>query len=687
MDGCKKFQTSIRRHLDQSRFMASDDFSDRWRQLANPALGLDNVRLTSQLFRVFGTRTIDSVRLPSDPALSQTRRTRQFLLRLEWILEAFQPNCIAITTTTSSPPLDGLTSLRVLLYVLKVCSLNELHPSSEADYGLWRHIALNAIITATRTFLLSKHPTNLEEEDLVSTALENLCNAWSDNNETSAVEKVLLQDIIPQSLAMQNDSGPRTTDFPEEMKTEDLISEVSSIPRASKELFWAFHDRISRFMWSINDRSSTDCGENFNFTHAKQLLLFAQKELSKRGVYRGSEGIIRFQMERLASVLQTLRAQGDWNDSVSTRRSNIQHFKSTDRLQVLLDRHLSLRKSRIINMEREEFCRSFLVAGVSCAHPMPNISPDRSAAAGMRQVDELQTTIPAGTMPVELASDSFGLSLLSSNTTSLVSLQAKSTLFPEDSDQTQTDTALHSRNADLDQLSVMDSAPKLKLSGSLFNFPRKSTSVTLIPTPTEDSDHAQMKTALHPHNAGLQQLSVIDSVPKVKLSGSLFNLPHKSTSVTLIPTPTEDNISLSLQDTISSPDYYTDSFELDLDTSSSLDLPPNEKAVGRTKSRMSNLIKSVVRSTHPALPSNLDFCFSGAGDRIAVWSKEIAESVILINPQSNSGLRYMLDTPTLPQYDGTRKKIRHLHCSNSTITAIIQIENVRPTPLSSPHIY
>lgn len=303
--------------------MASDDVPNLSRQTVNPVLGLDDLRLTSLLFQVIGVSGVEFIGLPSDPPLSHFRRTRQLLLRLQWIFEALQANHVNITTSTSSLSLNGPTLLRILLLLMKVCSSNELNASSEADYNLWRHIALNTIISATRTFLLSEHDTSLEEEDLVLTGLQNLCDIWRENQELSAVEKVLLHDILPHSVSAQNETLPRTTSQGLEKEIENLIAAITGTPSEAKEHFWALNDKISEIMWCLSGFINIDNGTTFDFSSAHQIIGMACERSREKGVYRSSAAIIQFQMERLASLLRGLQGPRQWHeDEVSALKLN-----------------------------------------------------------------------------------------------------------------------------------------------------------------------------------------------------------------------------------------------------------------------------------------------------------------------------------------------------------------------------
>jgi len=308
--------------------MASDHVPYLSRQTANPVLGLDNLRLTSLLFQVIGVSGVESIGLPSDPPLSYFRRTRQLLLRFQWIFEALQANHANIATSTSSS-LNGPTSLRILLLLIKVCSSNKLNAGFEADYNLWRHITLNTITTATRTFLLSEHDTSLEEEDLVLTGLQNLCDIWRENQELSAVEKVLLCDILPHSVCAQNEILPRTTSLDPGTKIENLVAAVAGTPREAKENFWALNDKVSEIMWCLSGFINIDSGTAFDSSSAHQIISMACGKSREKGVYRSSAAIIQFQMERLASVLRVLQGPRQWHeDEVSALKLNFPRIRS-----------------------------------------------------------------------------------------------------------------------------------------------------------------------------------------------------------------------------------------------------------------------------------------------------------------------------------------------------------------------
>ena len=320
---------------------------------------------------------------------------------------------------------------------------------------------------------------------------------------------------------------------------------------------------------------------------------------------------------------------------------------------------------RIVKMEKEEFSRSFLMSHISRVQNLLAVSPITPAEIKSEKIGDPHRAAHTATAPVEWPSEEPWGSLPALTVLPLVSPQPESKLVPYESDENYTETTLGSDDVHLEFASAKDSTSGLDLIPTASTSPHRSTSVPLIPTSIKDSASLYLP----------EPISSPDCNPG-SLGLDLDIRPGSETSVPLIPTSTENRASLYLPEPISLLDCNSGSLDLDLNISPRSEASSNEKPSGWTKGRVAKLIKSVTKSTTESLPSSLDFCFSGPGNRIAIWCKEVADNVILINPQSYTGQRYALTMPTLPTHKRFSKKIRHLSSSGSIIVAIVHIENV-----------
>ncbi|KAF2463997.1 uncharacterized protein BDR25DRAFT_346915 [Lindgomyces ingoldianus] len=306
----------------------------------NPAVGLDNSRPGSLLFEVIGASEASLVRLPNDPPYSQLRHDRQVLLRLQWILDAVCVSHPAPTLFPTAPPIDGPTILRIILFILKICTSNKTVGGSSLDYTIFRFVALDALVAATRVLLLSKYNVSLEEEDLVMTQIQALVNAWDQKRSLSLTEKAFLEDMLPGSIVLQYENGVQSTRLSPEEDAERQFATVLTKGCATPDTFWTLRDTLMNLIIAPPMDHRVDGAGRYDPSPILRIIATASEQSRSGNVSVLSTAIVQYLAERISFTI-----------------NRTQQSLSGDHL--LLDKQLAMRMGRVLRLEIDEFRRSF----------------------------------------------------------------------------------------------------------------------------------------------------------------------------------------------------------------------------------------------------------------------------------------------------------------------------------------
>jgi hypothetical protein len=266
----------------------------------NPVLG--HARLKSLLFEVIGQSEILSINLPIDPPFSAIKHSRQLLLRLKWTLDAFNLSCFDPAQVLTIQSLEGSTTLRILLRILKLCSSESVHGTPPADYQVWRYIALDTMVTAMQVLLLTKYEVSPDEEDLVLSAIQQVVRIWGEARPLSASEGALLEHILPGSIGANHEEDSRVQQIPLEEALDYVSASVMDSPSVSPESFWRLYNTVSQIIF----RLGVDVGDaesSFNPVRAVSVVnAIIEKSTSASG-HETSIAIVKHQIQRLSLAI------------------------------------------------------------------------------------------------------------------------------------------------------------------------------------------------------------------------------------------------------------------------------------------------------------------------------------------------------------------------------------------------
>jgi hypothetical protein len=191
-------------------------FSSTWKTLQAQA------SVERLIHEIIGESQIISIRLPSDPQLSQLQQCRRVLLRLKWVFDSYRVVLLRPSATPTAT-IERTFLLRVILHIIHTsCSIQDFQEKN-LDYPLFRRIALETLLAAVSVYLLSQPPLSFDEDDLLRSRIEDLLEEWQKTQELSELE-CALQGIIVSVLTAQQE-GDFEGNMHSQMRFEnDMVS-------------------------------------------------------------------------------------------------------------------------------------------------------------------------------------------------------------------------------------------------------------------------------------------------------------------------------------------------------------------------------------------------------------------------------------------------------------------------------
>jgi hypothetical protein len=169
-------------------------FSTTWNTLQAQASNVEPL-----IHGIIGESQIVSIRLPSDPQLSQLQQCRRLLLRLKWVFDSYKVVLLRPSATPTST-FERTSLFRVILYIIQVSSSIQDFQEKNLDYPLFRRIALETLLSAVSVYFLSHSPLSFDEDDLLRSRIAELLEKWQKAQELSELE-CALQGIIVSVLS------------------------------------------------------------------------------------------------------------------------------------------------------------------------------------------------------------------------------------------------------------------------------------------------------------------------------------------------------------------------------------------------------------------------------------------------------------------------------------------------------
>jgi hypothetical protein len=153
------------------------------------------------IFEIVGESQVLGIRLPSDKSLPHLQLARRLLFRLKLVFDSHR-SLLLLPPTTATIPKDWI--LRTILFIFDICSSVQQSQHNPLDYLVFRRSALETLLSAVSTFLLSQTSLSIDEDDLLQASIQKLGESWRHVQELSGMEQALL-DVVAAALATLED--------------------------------------------------------------------------------------------------------------------------------------------------------------------------------------------------------------------------------------------------------------------------------------------------------------------------------------------------------------------------------------------------------------------------------------------------------------------------------------------------
>lgn len=153
------------------------------------------------VFEIVGESHLLGLQLPCDKPLSQLQLARTLLFRLKLVFDSHR---FLLFQNLRTETLSRNWILRIIIFVLDICSSVERSQHNSLDYLLFRRNALETLLSAVSLLLLSQASLSFEEDDLLQAAFHRLKESWQCAEELSTTEQALLE-TMTSALARLED--------------------------------------------------------------------------------------------------------------------------------------------------------------------------------------------------------------------------------------------------------------------------------------------------------------------------------------------------------------------------------------------------------------------------------------------------------------------------------------------------